>query len=76
MNTVYHPRGAQLRLRDVLDRMQNKPKAVRPLVYATQEVDAAKAVLLRLLRHAEATSSKVTSTTHPASLAIETTDEP
>lgn len=45
----YRPRGAQLRLKDVIARMQNKPKVHKPVTYSTQEIDAAKAVLVRLL---------------------------
>jgi len=49
----------------VLDKMQNKPVVVKPLVYTTQEIDAAKAVLLRIMRRGAGTNY-VASTTNPA----------
>jgi len=65
MKTTYRTKGAQHRIRDVLDKMQNKPVVVKPLVYTTQEIDAAKAVLLRIMRRGAGTNY-VASTTNPA----------
>tara|TARA_R110000744_G_scaffold312074_1_gene419476 strand:+ start:859 stop:1074 length:216 start_codon:yes stop_codon:yes gene_type:complete len=69
--------GAQLRLQEVLARMQNKPAPPpAPIVYAPQEIDAASSILQRLLAHAAAattaTTSTVSRTSHPA---IENSDD-
>ncbi len=57
---TYRPRGAQLRIRDVIAKMQNRVEPPKKVVYAKAEIEAAKKVLLTILANAEANTVSYT----------------